>query len=147
MVLRRCRQLLRDEQEAVEAMQDTFVQLLRRRERMEVTAPSSLLYRTATNVCLNRIRYSRRHPSTPDDELIARIAAAPEAEGLGIARVLLERIFAQEQPSTREIAVMVWVDGMTYQEVAEAVGLSVSGVRKRLRTLQAHVEDHLAAAG
>ena len=138
MVLRRCRALLRDEQEAVEAMQDTFVQLLRRRGRLEVTAPSSLLYRMATNVCLNRIRYKRRHPAAPDDDLIARIAQAPEAEGLGLARVWLERVFEREPPSTREIAVMVWVDGMTYEEVAEVVGLSVSGVRKRLRTLKAH---------
>ena len=31
---------------------------------------------------------------------------------------------------------MHWVDGMTLEEVAEACGLSVSGVRKRLRTLK-----------
>lgn len=141
MVLRRCRRLLGDEQEAVEAMQDTFLQLLRRRGRMEVTAPSSLLYRTATNVCLNRLRSKRRHPATPDDELIGRIAVAPEAEDASLASSLLDRIFAREKPSTRAIAVMVYVDGMTHEEAAEVVGLSVSGVRKRLRTLKAHVGE------
>jgi RNA polymerase sigma-70 factor (ECF subfamily) len=39
------------------------------------------------------------------------------------------------------MAVMHYVDGMTYEEVAREVGLSVSGVRKRLRTLKAHVRD------
>jgi RNA polymerase sigma-70 factor (ECF subfamily) len=32
MVLRRCRRLLRDEEEAVDAMQDVFVRMMQRRE-------------------------------------------------------------------------------------------------------------------
>ena len=35
--------------------------------------------------------------------------------------------------------VMHLVDGMTLQEVADAVGMSLSGVRKRLRSLRAGV--------
>ena len=34
-----------------------------------------------------------------------------------------------------------YIDGMTLEETAETVGLSVSGVRKRLRTLQAKVKN------
>ena len=34
------------------------------------------------------------------------------------------------------MAVMHYVDGMTLEEVARNVGLSVSGVRKRLRQLR-----------
>ena len=55
------------------------------------------------------------------------------------ARSLLDRIFQREVESTRTIAVLHWVDGMTLEEVANEVGLSVSGVRKRLRTLREHV--------
>jgi RNA polymerase sigma-70 factor (ECF subfamily) len=50
---------------------------------------------------------------------------------------LLASIFAKEKPSTRVIAVMHFVDGLTYEETAAEVGLSVSGVRKRLRGLKA----------
>ncbi len=49
MVLRRCRRLLKDEQLALDAMQDTFVQLLRHEKKLEQVAASSLLYRIATN--------------------------------------------------------------------------------------------------
>ena len=56
MVLRRCRRLLRDEDEALDACQDVFVRLLGAPERLDGAYPSSLLYRIATNVCLNRIR-------------------------------------------------------------------------------------------
>jgi RNA polymerase sigma-70 factor (ECF subfamily) len=39
------------------------------------------------------------------------------------------------------MAVLHFVDGMTLEETADAVGLSVSGVRKRLRGLQAKIRD------
>jgi len=141
MVLRRCRALLKDEERAVEAMQDTFVQVLRRQESLEVTAPSSLLYRIATNTCLNAIRSRKRHPETPDDELLVRIASASDDEGRGVARLMLDRIFQNERPSTRTMAVMHLLDGLTLEEVAAETGLSVSGVRKRLRTLRSNVRE------
>ena len=51
-------------------------------------------------------------------------------------RTVLDDIFGRERASTRTMAVMHYVDGMTLEEVAGHVGLSVSGVRKRLRTLK-----------
>ena len=54
MMLRRCRRLLTDENEALDACQDVFVRLLRNRGRLDLACPSSLLYRIATNICLNR---------------------------------------------------------------------------------------------
>src|SRR5438067_1984399 len=60
MVLRRCRQLLRDEQEALDGCQDVFVRVIEHRRHLDARYPSSLLYRIATNVCLNRIRDRRR---------------------------------------------------------------------------------------
>ena len=47
----------------------------------------------------------------------------------------------RQQASTREMAVMHLVDGLTLDEVAVEVGLSVSGVRKRLRVLKEHVSQ------
>jgi RNA polymerase sigma-70 factor (ECF subfamily) len=140
MVLRRCRALLRDEERAVEAMQDVFVAVLRYGDRLDDHAPSSLLYRMATNTCLNQLRSRRRRPEDTDAELIDRIAQAPEGDR-GAMRRLLEQIFAAEQESTRVMAVLHLVDGLTLEEVAAETGLSVSGVRKRLRTLKAHVAE------
>ncbi|HHO50270.1 MAG TPA: sigma-70 family RNA polymerase sigma factor [Deltaproteobacteria bacterium] len=141
MIHRRCRALLRNDEEALEAMQDVFVEVCRRRDRLEVASPSSFLYRTATNVCLNRIRSRRRRPQDADTELVERIATSPVAEERSLINVFLDRVFARELPNTREMAVMHLVDGMTLEEVAGEVGLSVSGVRKRLRLLKAHVAE------
>lgn len=135
MVLRRCRALLRDEELAVDAMQDTFVRALRYQDQLRGDAPSRLLYRMATNVCLNRLRTQRRHPEDADEALLHAIAGLDAEPGF-VARSVLSRLLAREQPSTGVIAVMHLLDGMTHEEVAEQVGLSVSGVRKRLRTLR-----------
>ncbi len=136
MVLRRCRRLLRDENEALDACQDVFVRLLVHRTRLDGAYPSSLLFRIATNVCLNRIRDRARRPESPGDELLATIASAESSEDLGDARMLLDWLFGRQPESSRTIAVLHYVDGLTLEEVAGQTGMSVSGVRKRLRKLR-----------
>lgn len=146
MVLRRCRKLLRDETKAVDAMHDVFVEILKRNETLHDGAPAGLLLQTTTHVCLNKKRAERRRPETfaGDDEggLFDRIAAmkAGGTEDRSLARRALDRIFGREPESTRLIAVLYYVDRLTLDEVADEVGLSVSGVRKRLRTLKARIE-------
>lgn len=139
LVLGRCRRLLRHEERAVDAMHDTFVQVLRSAHTLSDDSPSSLLLRMATHVCLNQLRHQRRHPEHEEDSLLMEIAKVDIPEDRSIARSLLRRMFAREQPSTRALAVMHWVDGMTLEEVAQESGLSVSGVRKRLRVLSQRV--------
>jgi len=186
MVLRRCRFLLKDEERALDAMQEVFVKLLENQHRLEGTYPSSLLYRIATNVCLNMLRSKSRSRTDYNPDLIEAAAGHDDVAGRAEARDFLERLFAVEEAgrgaprgrrnessrtgskgmgnadgngavqrdpargpvSTREIAVMYYLDSMTYEEVARETGLSVSGIRKRLRTLKQTatqlegVEDH-----
>jgi RNA polymerase sigma-70 factor, ECF subfamily len=136
MVLRRCRRLLVDEDQALDAMQETFVKLLRYQDTLTDKAPSSMLYTIATNTCLNMMRAASRRPRSVGEEALERIAAAEDVEAKALDRTTLDGIFAHERASTRTMAVMHYVDGMTLEEVAGHVGLSVSGVRKRLRVLK-----------
>jgi RNA polymerase sigma-70 factor (ECF subfamily) len=118
-------------------MHDVFVELLRRENRLDARAPAGLLLTTATHVCLNRLRSERRRPEDPDYDLLVRIASLDnDAESMSLARRALDRIFGGEPASTRLIAVLLYVDRLTLEEVAAEVGMSVSGVRKRLRTLK-----------
>lgn len=138
MVLRRCRFMLRNEESALDAMQDVFVEVLRREADLVHYAPSSLLYTIATNVCLNKIRRSKRRPETSDDEILRTIAGGDSPEDEALAGHFLERLFGRVPDSTRTIAVLHYVDGLTLDETAAQVGMSVSGVRKRLRVLHRH---------
>jgi RNA polymerase sigma-70 factor (ECF subfamily) len=73
-------------------------------------------------------------------------AQVPDGESRSSARRLLDQIFRREPESTLTIAVMHYVDRMTLEEVAEEVGLSVSGVRKRLRMLRERLPGQEGAA-
>lgn len=136
MVLRRCRFLLKNEEKALDAMQDVFVNLISCSEKIENLYPSSFLYRIATNVCLNIIRNEKRHPETIDDHIFNYIADYKEPSDNLAADDILNSIFRDEKASTREIAIMLYVDKMTLEQTALQSGLSVSGVRKRMRVLK-----------
>ncbi len=145
MVLRRCRSLLRDPEAALDVMHDTFVRLLEHQDDLDDRAPASLLLRIATHLCLNRLRNQKRRATDPVDAQVLAIARAESPEATWLARFQLGRAFRDELASTPVIAVLHLVDGLTHEEVAAEVGLSVSGVRKRLRTLKERMEKLEAA--
>jgi len=130
MVFRRCLFLLKSEEAALDVMQDVFVQLLRFKDRLQHQGPSSLLYTIATRLSLNALR-KKRWEALPEE-----LGVRDRHEDLVLVRLWLDRIFQAEKPDTKVMAIYHFVDGMTLEETAKMVGLSVSGVRKRLRKLQ-----------
>ena len=145
MVYRRCVTLLGDESLAADAMQDVFVKLLVKHEHLDDRSLSGLLYRIATRVCLNWIRTQKRRPETQSEALLAAIADADDVESTTLARRLIDQLFGQlrgrTQTTTRVMATLHYVDGWTLNEVAKEVGMSVSGVRKRLHSLRSQLRE------
>jgi RNA polymerase sigma-70 factor, ECF subfamily len=136
MVLRRCRDILRNEDAAADAMQETFVRVLRSRDSLRADYPSSLLYRIATNVCLNVVRSARRKPEMQGGAVLECMPGRDNVEDFALNAVLVEHVFAGVKPSTRRAAEIHYRENATLEETAERVGLSISGVRKRLDGLR-----------
>ncbi|MBQ1593611.1 MAG: sigma-70 family RNA polymerase sigma factor [Treponema sp.] len=137
MVLRRCRAILKDEEKALDAMQDVFLRILDSKCKIKEVC-SSLFYVTATRVCLNKIR-SDKLRSGPDFDVISETVADSfsEAERDKIeAGIILEKIFSGRDKKDALIATLHFVDGLTLEETAGQVGMSVSGVRKRISELK-----------
>lgn len=134
MVLRRCRCILHDEDAALDALQEVFVKIIEYEGTIDDCYPSSFLYRIATNLCLNIIRNRRK--TSEIDSSIESIADDSNHVDRFVYSSTLEEIFSNEKESTREIAVMHYLDGLTLEQVARETGMSVSGVRKRLRLLR-----------
>ncbi|MDR0301650.1 MAG: sigma-70 family RNA polymerase sigma factor [Treponema sp.] len=138
MVIRRCQRILGDEEEALDAVHDVFVNLLKGELRLHGQFPSSLLYTIATNICLNRLRKRKRETITDfsgEDEGEAGSTIDTGFEQVE-AQMLMEVILKDESEMNRTICFMYHVDGMTLKEIGEAVGLSFSGVRKRLEAFR-----------
>jgi len=145
MVIRRCRRILGDEEEALDAVQDVFVNLLRDKLRLHGQFPSSLLYTMATNVCLNRLRRKKRETVrdfSGGDEEKAGSSVDISFDQIE-ARMLMEIILKDESEMNRAICFMYHIDGMTLKEIGEAVGLSFAGVRKRLEAFRNRAKTKL----
>lgn len=136
MVYRRCRYILGDDEMAVDALQDTFVRILRSKNRLHGRAPSSLLYTTATNLCLNIIRDRKRKRELQWDDWYEAHVHTDGWEKRILTEHFLDRLFEEETETTRTMAYLHYIDGFTLEETAEQTGYSVSGVRKRLRKLR-----------
>lgn len=138
MVYRRCLAIVGEREPALDLMQDVFVNLIRNAARLTAQGPSSLLYTMATNLSLNHLRSKNRRPQVAIDGVpeSALIAAGGNAEEAALARHFLDRLFSEDDEKTALIAWMHYVDGLTLEETASQVGMSVSGIRKRLRKLR-----------
>jgi RNA polymerase sigma-70 factor, ECF subfamily len=138
--LRRCRTLLKDEAAAADAAQDTFVRLLEYQGALVHKGPSSLLYTMATNVCLNRLRArGRKLKILGDCAGGAPVEETPVHDSFTdriIASDLTARIMQAVPATTGRIVDLHYRQERTLEETAEAVGMSVSGVRKRLASLK-----------
>jgi len=140
MIFRRCMGILRNEDEALDAVQDVFVNLLKQQQRLHGRFLSSLLYTVATNICLNRLRQrKRREFDYQDPETLFPAVNDPEFARVE-AGMIMETILENESESDRIICYLYHRDGMTLREVGEITGLSVSGVRKRLCAFKARAK-------
>ncbi len=81
MVIRRCNKLLGDESSAADIAQEVFIKVWEKRDALNTEYPSSLLWRMATNLCLNHIRdRKRRGEDISANEMLTQIACAEDIE-------------------------------------------------------------------
>ena len=144
MVIRRCWKILGNEDDALDAVQDVFLNLLRFKLRLQGRFPSSLLYTMATNVCLNRLRKKKREilkdfSHIKEDLLSYRDEGFDQVD----AELLLEDILKDESEMNRVICFMYYADGMTLKEIGDVVGLSISAVHKRLEAFKSRARSNL----
>ena len=124
--------MLGDESDAEDATQDAFVQAWRNLAGFRADAAfSTWMYRIVTNRCLNMLRARRHTEPLPAD----REAPASRPDRIAEARWQLEdlkRAIGRLTPSQRAPFVLRELEGCTYEEIAEALDLSIPAVKSRL---------------
>src|SRR6185503_657307 len=132
----RCQYLLRDKTKAEDAMQDVFAKaMLHWTEFRNESSPLTWLVRIATHHCLNVLRAER----APWHKRFERETRA-RGEGHGGPQLLEDREAAQKllarlDLETQQAVIHYFVDEMTLDEVAAAIGRSIPTVRKRLASV------------
>ena len=140
--------MLRNQADAEDVTQTTFLNAFRALERgEEPRAPLNWLIAIAHNVCLQRFRAASRRPSEVElDHDVADVLVddeTPAAED--ITRALGHLAFNQ-----RAAIVLREIEGRSYAEIAEILGVSMSAVETLLfrarRALREQLEGSLTCA-
>lgn len=136
MVYHRCLRILGNQQDALDATQEVFARVMRHYGSFrQESSPSTWIMRISTNHCLNVIRNRRGRQA----KLFAHKAelqprdrgekAFDTVDRNELIRTLLSRF----DPEIQRLVIHHYIDGMSKEEIARTVGLSVPTVRKRLR--------------
>jgi RNA polymerase sigma-70 factor (ECF subfamily) len=138
-VLRVALRFVAERELAHDALQETFTYLLRQfpptGKGLVLTARlTTYLYPIAKNFALTSARKSRRYEHA-DDELIENLPAgadsAPQYAGSSIGDEL-DRALAALTPERREVLTLRFVDDLSLEEIATALGIPLGTVKSRL---------------
>jgi RNA polymerase sigma-70 factor, ECF subfamily len=150
-VYARCAYVLRDPEEARDAMQDVFIKVQKNLDGFRKEAsPLTWITHIATNHCLNVLR-SQRAPwherYRTEVEHAARHTDAPVdlREQHQLLRVCLAYVAAKD-PALSAMAVHHFVDDMPQAQLCALCGVSAPTLRKRLRAFIALSREALSAA-
>jgi RNA polymerase sigma-70 factor (ECF subfamily) len=119
--------MLGERDAAEDAVQEVFVAMWRGRAALpEPAALAGYLHRAVRNRALNQLR--QRHGDAVDpDGVIAPALALDRVEAAEL-RERLERALRALPPRTREVFLLSRQQGLTYQAIADTLGISVKTV-------------------
>lgn len=123
--------------EAEDLAQDVFVRVYRNLDKYSPGTFDGWLYRITKNLFLDRIRRRKRvrMVTLPDDDWHASMQDGPDPSQLLEDRGLtgtIEAAITTLPPTFRTAVVLCDVQGMTYEEIADATGWPLGTVRSRI---------------
>lgn len=142
-----CRRIVRNEEDARDAVQDAFVNAWKSLPRFEAGSRlSTWLHRIAVNACLMRLRSRRRKPEEPIEDLLPSFLedghqTVDSAPWLEPADVVLDRkqlaAVVRQQierlPDTYRVVLLLRdIEGLDTAQAAEALGVTENAVKLRL---------------
>lgn len=145
---RRCYHILGNDEDARDAVQETFAKVILRYDDFRQDAsPLTWMYRISTNWCLNRIRdrsgraakHERHRQAIVGDGVARHKGEAWEAAET------VRRLLAEEDDETRAIVIHLYFDDLTREETARLVGVSQPTLRKRLAAFLEKARDRVGA--
>jgi len=121
MVYRRALAILGSDAEAKDAMQEIFIRVLESSSDFRgESAPTTWLYRITTNMCLNRLRDSKRRHGLAHAWAETQVTSGRRLEITPMVRQILSKI----PPDYAAAGIYYYLDGMTHEEIAKILKVS-----------------------
>lgn len=149
-VINFCYRLLGDAAEAEDVAQEVFVRLYQHIGAYRPTGSfEGWLFTVARHVCLDRLRYRRRHPTACLETAPEPVAYSREVETRELGRVIAAAV-ARLPEDQRTALVLAEYHGFSHAEIAEVMQCSSKAVECRLyrakqtlRRCLAHLAEHV----
>jgi RNA polymerase sigma-70 factor (ECF subfamily) len=128
--------------EAQDLLQDVFLRALRQSNGLcGIDNPRAWLYTTARNLLIDRLRLTKEQVALPDD-----LAAEPDAETAPVDGLsqCLPRVLSELSAQDREAITLCDLEGMTQQEYAARLGLSLPAAKSRVQRARARLKAHMS---
>ena len=145
------RKFVEDDDSALDVLQEVWAAVFKQIKRLdEPERFRPWIYRIAHNKAISRFRQDQAEPSYAAVEIEEAVAqmVEPDWDALDAKRVH-EAIGELSQPH-REALVLYFVEGMSYEEIAEATGASLGLVKSRMhyakKSLRAKLEGATGGA-
>jgi RNA polymerase sigma-70 factor (ECF subfamily) len=155
-IYRHCFARLGNRSDAEEAVNQVFLEAWRKRGRLEVGDGGVVpwLLAVAGNVARNHLRGRRRHALLVD-RLLRHRHGSGLADGADVdARLdadrhtaVLRGALARLRPLSQDVVALCAIEGLSYREAADVLGIPVGTVRSRLSRAKATLRQALDAAG
>lgn len=137
--------------DAQDATQDTFLQLARKADQFRGDSKlSTWIYRVATNACNDLGRKMARRPQTPVEDVGEAQAAEDGSEAstddLIAGRELaleVQRALGELDDLSRQLIILCAIEGQSYAEVSEALGMPVGTIKSRVFRARAKLAELL----
>ncbi|MDX8339803.1 RNA polymerase sigma-70 factor [Draconibacterium sp. IB214405] len=119
---------------AEDIAQDTFTKVWEKRNEIRQNTMKSLLYTIANNLCINRFEHQQVVYEFANNYDRNQWDVSPEFElELKEFNIKLQNGIAGLTEKNRTVFLMNRIDGFTYKEIAENLGISVKAVEKRMK--------------
>jgi RNA polymerase sigma-70 factor, ECF subfamily len=142
-----CLRILRDPQEAEEALEDVFMQLWQRAAQYDPGRGSVIAYLVtlarsrAGERVRRRARRVRLRRAMPDDQVQEAVADVATAASTPLSAALSEERRVRVQaalallPATQRVSIeLAFLDGLTHPEISEQLGEPLGTVKTRIRS-------------
>lgn len=149
--------ILHDPEAAADATQDAFFSAFRAMGKFRGGSFKSWLLRIVTNACYDQLRVKQRRPTSSLDNLPVEadhtfyLEDTSELPDEFVERQELNQVIqvgiAQLPIEQRAVLVLSDVQGLSYQEVADVLDISLGTVKSRLSRGRAKVRDFLLEKG
>lgn len=145
-----------NEDDAFDLSQDAFIKAWKGLESFRFdSAFSTWLFRLATNVCLDFLRSKKRRPvislTVADDEDEETQFDIPdtrpnpeEAAILSEDRAALKEALGALDPDSRNIIILRVINDLSYEQIADILGIQVGTVKSRLSRARQKLKDKLS---